>query len=88
MRCSGSAGAGQRRHAEGPVAGRSPIEGAREEVRFSDHFGNDTRLISIEGEPRLISIEAAGEVETMNTAGVIGHIAALRRCGCSSAKRR
>ena len=48
------------------------IEGAREEVRFSDHFGNDTRLISIEGEAHAVSIEAAGEVETVNKSGVIG----------------
>ena len=48
------------------------IEGAREEVRFVDHFGNDTRLISVEGEPRTIAIEASGEVETYNKAGVIG----------------
>ena len=48
------------------------IEGAREEVRFSDHFDNDTRLISLEGEPRVIAIEASGEVETYNKAGVIG----------------
>ncbi len=27
------------------------IEGAREEVRFRDHFGNDTRLVSMEGRP-------------------------------------
>jgi transglutaminase-like putative cysteine protease len=48
------------------------VEGAREEVRFSDHFGNDTRLISVEGEPHTISVEAAGEVETVNKAGVTG----------------
>jgi transglutaminase-like putative cysteine protease len=48
------------------------IEGAREEVRFSDHFGNDTRLISIEGGPHAVSIEAAGEVETVNRSGVAG----------------
>jgi transglutaminase-like putative cysteine protease len=48
------------------------IEGAREEVRFSDHFGNDTRLLSVEGEPHTVTIEAAGEVETINTAGVTG----------------
>jgi hypothetical protein len=48
------------------------IDGAREEARFTDHFGNDTRLISVEGEPRVIAIEAAGEVETYNKAGVIG----------------
>jgi len=48
------------------------VDGAREEARFTDHFGNDTRLISVEGEPRVIAIEAAGEVETYNKAGVIG----------------
>ena len=36
------------------------IEGAREEVRFVDHFGNDTRLVSIEGEPRAIGVDACG----------------------------
>ena len=41
------------------------IEGAREEARFTDHFDNDTRLISLEGEPRVIAIEASGEVETL-----------------------
>lgn len=49
------------------------IEGAREEVRFADHFGNDTRLISVEGGVNVVSIEAAGEVDTINKAGVIGH---------------
>jgi transglutaminase-like putative cysteine protease len=48
------------------------IDGAREEVRFTDHFGNDTRLLSVEGEPHVISVEAAGEVETHITAGVMG----------------
>lgn len=48
------------------------ITGAREEVRFLDHFGNETRLVSVEGEPRLIAIEAGGEVETRDTAGVGG----------------
>lgn len=48
------------------------IEGATEEARFTDHFGNETRLISIGGEPHGISIEATGEVETVNNAGVTG----------------
>lgn len=48
------------------------IEGAKEEVRFSDHFGNATRLLSVEGEPHLISISASGIVETKDTAGVVG----------------
>lgn len=48
------------------------IEGAREEVAFIDQFGNETRLLSAEGQPHLISIEAAGEVETVDTSGVMG----------------
>lgn len=48
------------------------IEGAREECRFSDQFGNDTRLLSAHGEPHTIAVEAAGEVETFDRAGVSG----------------
>jgi transglutaminase-like putative cysteine protease len=48
------------------------VEGAREEVRFSDHFGNDTRLISIEGPQHPVIVEVGGEVETVNKAGVMG----------------
>ncbi|WP_287092370.1 transglutaminase N-terminal domain-containing protein, partial [Mesorhizobium sp.] len=48
------------------------IEGAREEVRFIDHFGNDTRLLSVEGERDFITVEASGEVVTRDTAGVSG----------------
>ena len=31
------------------------VEGAREELKFVDHFGNDTRLLSVEGEPHTMS---------------------------------
>lgn len=48
------------------------IDGAREEVRFIDHFGNDTRLVSMEGEPRVVAVEARGVVDTRNTNGVTG----------------
>lgn len=48
------------------------IEGATQEVRFSDHFGNDTRLVSVQGEPHRISIQAEGEVDTEDTAGIVG----------------
>ncbi|AMS42637.1 transglutaminase family protein [Aminobacter sp. NyZ550] len=48
------------------------IEGAREEVRFLDQFGNDTRLLSIDGDPHTISVVAEGEIETNDTAGVSG----------------
>jgi transglutaminase-like putative cysteine protease len=48
------------------------VAGAREEVRFSDHFGNDTRLVSVEAGEEPLIVEAAGEVETVNKAGVTG----------------
>lgn len=48
------------------------VEGAAEEVRFMDQFGNDTRLLSIGGAPHLIGIAAQGEVDTIHTAGVFG----------------
>ena len=48
------------------------IEGAREELRYIDGFGNETRLLSVEGEPRSVTISASGEVETKGTTGVTG----------------
>ena len=48
------------------------VEGANEEVRFVDHFENDTRLISIAGDSSTIGIDAWGEVETFDTTGVFG----------------
>lgn len=48
------------------------VEGAREEVRFLDQFGNDTRLLSIDSEPHTISVMAEGEVETNDVAGMSG----------------
>jgi transglutaminase-like putative cysteine protease len=48
------------------------IEGATEELRFFDHYGNDTRLVSIQGEPHVITIVASGEVDTLDIAGIVG----------------
>jgi len=48
------------------------IDGAGEELRFQDHFGNDTRLLSVEGTPHAIAIEVGGEVETRDKTGVVG----------------
>jgi transglutaminase-like putative cysteine protease len=48
------------------------IDGAGEELRFQDHFGNDTRLLSVEGTPHAIAIEVGGEVDTHDRAGVVG----------------
>lgn len=47
-------------------------EGATEEAQFIDGFGNDTRLVSIDGEPHTIVLQASGIVETRDTAGVTG----------------
>lgn len=48
------------------------IEGAKEELRYVDHFGNDTRLVSVTGEPHVVAVTASGEVETHDKAGVYG----------------
>ncbi|PZO74597.1 MAG: transglutaminase [Mesorhizobium amorphae] len=48
------------------------VEGGIEQLRFADHYGNDTRLISVDGEPHVIAIEAAGIVDTKDTTGVSG----------------
>ena len=48
------------------------IKGAKEEVRFLDQFGNDTRLLSVSGSPHTVSITATGQVDTTDNAGVNG----------------
>lgn len=48
------------------------IEGAREEVRYTDGFGNETRLLSIEGSASNVVVEAKGEIDTKDTTGVSG----------------
>lgn len=48
------------------------VEGAKEEVRFVDHFGNHARLVSIGSTAQSISVLAEGEVETFDKAGVSG----------------
>ncbi len=48
------------------------VEGAKEEVSYIDHFGNDTRLVSVSGAPHQVAITASGEVETQDKAGVFG----------------
>ena len=47
------------------------IAGAQEEVRFSDHFGNKTKLLSVSGTPH-IEIRAGGAIEVRDTQGVTG----------------
>ena len=48
------------------------VEGAKQELRFSDHFGNDTRLLSIEGDTHEMVVTAEGEVETQDLTGILG----------------
>lgn len=48
------------------------VEGAQEEVRFADQFGNETRLFSATGGGHGMTITAAGKVETRDTAGISG----------------
>jgi transglutaminase-like putative cysteine protease len=48
------------------------LKGASEQVRYTDHHGNDTRLIAIEGGQTEIVVDAKGSVETLDTAGVLG----------------
>lgn len=48
------------------------VEGAHEEVRFDDQYGNDTRLVSAENGQETIKVTASGEVETLETNGVTG----------------
>lgn len=48
------------------------VLGAKEEVRFNDHFGNDTRLFSVTPGTSQVSILASGEVEVKDVSGVLG----------------
>lgn len=48
------------------------IDGATEEVRFLDQFGNDTRLLGIAPGPQHLTVLAQGTVETRDGAGVAG----------------
>ena len=44
------------------------IDGASEEVRYSDQFANDTRLLSVDGDRNRIEIVAEGEGRDARTA--------------------
>lgn len=48
------------------------LEGATHEVAYVDHFGNAVDLIACLGESHTIRIHVAGEVETIDRAGVHG----------------
>lgn len=51
---------------------RNALEGAREEVTYTDHLGNITSLISVVPGSNVIRITAGGEVDTEDVAGVVG----------------
>lgn len=48
------------------------VDGAKEEVRFFDHFGNDTRLLSLSNGSNFMEIVASGEVDVRDSAGITG----------------
>lgn len=48
------------------------VDGATVETGFKDQFGNETHLVSFEGDALSIRIRAEGIVETQDRAGVIG----------------
>lgn len=62
----------QNSHTQAIASWAIEVEGATEEVRFFDQFGNDTRLLSVSGEPHVIRITAKGEADIRDTAGVTG----------------
>jgi transglutaminase-like putative cysteine protease len=59
-------------HTQAVLSWSVETEGAKEEVRFLDHFANEVRLLSVSGEPHAIEVTATGEVEVRDTAGVTG----------------
>lgn len=48
------------------------LEGAVADLRYPDHFGNLVTLIRADGAVQSIGITAEGEVETRDTAGIVG----------------
>ncbi|QLF68311.1 transglutaminase family protein [Peteryoungia desertarenae] len=48
------------------------VDGAHVEAGFADQFGNQTHLVSTEGDSHTVRIVATGEVETEDRAGVYG----------------
>jgi transglutaminase-like putative cysteine protease len=49
------------------------LDGANEEVTFTDHHGNTVKLVSLEPGAESAVIRCAGVVETADTAGVVDH---------------
>jgi transglutaminase-like putative cysteine protease len=51
---------------------RTHVEGGRRELDYDDHNANHVMLVSFSGEGHSLSILSEGEVETADTAGVVG----------------
>ena len=50
------------------------VEGGKAELSFSDQYNNHTLLVSIEPGGSSIKLTASGEVETMDSSGVLGEV--------------
>ena len=48
------------------------VEGGKVETRYEDSYGNETWLLSVDGQPHRIVIEALGVVETIDGHGIVG----------------
>ncbi|MGI9317025.1 MAG: transglutaminase family protein [bacterium] len=54
------------------ISWTTSVDGGREELEFTDHNNNHVVLISFEEDCRSVNIMSEGEVETEDTAGIIG----------------
>ena len=48
------------------------IEGGCEQLTYRDEYGNQTSLVSVDAEADSVTLTAQGEVETLDTNGVLG----------------
>ncbi len=50
------------------------IEGGCEQLTYRDEYGNQTSLVSVDAEADSVTLTAQGEVETLDTNGVLGRV--------------
>ncbi len=53
------------------------VEGGHKQVSYLDHFGNVTELVSIDPGVSTLRVMAAGQVQTMDTGGVVSNLPGL-----------